>query len=117
MERKQMGERIRAFREKAGYSQQSIASFLDVDQSLVSKIEKGDRAISADMLEKLASLFGVELSTMLDENASSRSLAYAFRASDLSVSEMETISAINRIALNSEFMDILLKEKNCDRQD
>lgn len=105
-----IGERIRALRDKAGYSQQSVARFIGVDQSLISKIEKGERAITADMLEKLAALFGVELSALLDDNIPSRSLAFAFRANDLTVSDMEAISAINRIALNSEFMYNLLKE-------
>ena len=50
-----IGETIKALREGAGYNQQSIATFLKVDQSLISKIEKGERNIASDMLEKLAS--------------------------------------------------------------
>ena len=37
-------------------------------------------------------------------------LSVAFRANDLTNEDMETISVINRIALNSEVMGKLLKE-------
>ena len=47
-----VGENIRHLRELARFTQDNLASFLDVDQSLISKIEKGERCLSSDMLEK-----------------------------------------------------------------
>ena len=70
-----IGDNIRKLRDSAGYSQQSIAGFLKVDQSLISKIEKGERGISSDMLDKLASLFGIAASAILDDTASALPLA------------------------------------------
>jgi len=105
-----IGENIKKLRENAGYNQQSIASFLSVDQSLICKIEKGERSISADMLEKLASLFGVSEDSIVNPSAVVKSLSCAFRCSDLTVEEMEVVRAINKIAINSEFMNKVLEE-------
>ena len=56
-----IGKNIKTLRVEMGLSQSNIASFLNVDQSLISKVEKGERILSADMLEKLACLFGVSI--------------------------------------------------------
>ena len=106
---KQIGDNIHVLRENAGYTQTTLARFLNVDQSLVSKIEKGERNISTEMLEKLASLFGVTVDEIEDGQVSKLSLSYAFRGKDLNAKEMEAICVINKIALNSELMSVLLK--------
>ena len=108
---KVIGENLRILRDCAGYNQQSIAKFLGVDQSLISKIEKGERSISTDMLDKLASLFGITTSAIVNDVVVVRPLSCAFRCSELSSSDMEAISAINKIALNAESMNNLLEGK------
>lgn len=107
-----IGDNLRALRDNAGYNQQSIAAFLKVDQSLISKIENGERTISVDMLEKLAALFGVNSTEITKEGAVSKTLSCAFRCSELTSDEMEAISAINRIALNTEVMKKTLEAYN-----
>ena len=104
-----IGNNIKTLRDGMGFNQSNIACFLDVDQSLISKVEKGERILSADMLEKLACLFGVPVDAIEDGSIEASGLSFAFRASELSVEDMEAISAINRIALNSEYMAELLK--------
>jgi len=47
-----LGENIRALREIAGFTQSNLAQFLNVDQSLISEVEKGEGSLSADMLGK-----------------------------------------------------------------
>jgi len=104
-----IGRNIRTLRENAGYTQSNIAAFMGVDQSLVSKIEKGERALSADMIEKLAALYGVSVEQLENEQVEPSELSYAFRGSELSTEDMEAISAINRVALNAEFMCVILE--------
>ena len=104
-----IGNNIKVLRENIGYNQNNIAQFLEVDQSLISKIEKGERNISVDMLEKLACLFGVSVKDIKQNKIESSKLKIGFRACDLTLEDMKTISAINRIALNMEYMDGLLK--------
>ena len=106
---KQIGDNIHVLRENAGYTQTTLARFLNVDQSLISKIEKGERSISTEMLEKLASLFGVTVDEIEYDHISKSNLSFAFRGNDLNAKEMEAICVINKIALNSEFMSALLK--------
>ena len=107
-----IGENIRILRDNAGFNQQSIASYLKVDQSLISKIEKGERTISTDMLEKLAALFGVNAVEITKEGIVSGTLSCAFRCSELTADEMDAISAVNRVALNVEFMRKTLEACN-----
>lgn len=108
-----IGNKIQALRMKAGYTQSNVAQFLEVDQSLISKIEKGERALSAGMLEKLVTLFGVTVEQIETDAEVASRLTYAFRGSELSAKEMEAVYAINKIALNSQFMhDVLKREKN-----
>lgn len=110
MANKMIGENIRVLRDKAGFTQTNLAQFIGVDQSMISKIEKGERGLSAAMLEKLCALFGVTIEQMENEHVATSKLSFAFRGSDFSVTEMEAISAVNKIALNSEFLRVILKE-------
>lgn len=104
-----IGNNIKILRDNMGFSQSTIARFLNVDQSLISKVEKGERSLSTDMLEKLACLFGISIDAIESNTIETSNLSFAFRASDLSAEDLKAISAINRIALNSEYMAELLK--------
>lgn len=103
-----LGQRIKILREHSGFTQSNIAKYLQVDQSLISMAEKGRRALTSDMLDKLAVLFGVQLSAF-EEDADVWPLSFALRASEIDETDMETISSINRIALNCDFMTRLLE--------
>ena len=103
-----ISERMKAFRKSSGLSQANIACFLGVDQSLVSKAENGERSLSVEMLEKLAALYGVSMPDFEEYSLPVTPLKFALRAGELTTADMETVSAINRIALNSEFMAGLL---------
>jgi ribosome-binding protein aMBF1 (putative translation factor) len=54
-----IGTALKSLRERSGFTQSNIAKHLKVDQSLISKFETGERALTADMLEKRRRL-GVE---------------------------------------------------------
>lgn len=109
-----IGEALKSLRESSGFTQANIASFLKVDQSYISKYESGERSISVDMLEKLAILFGVDMSVFSDRTASTNTLSFALRASEISEEDFETICAINKIALNGNFMNKLLAGDYCN---
>lgn len=104
-----LGSRIKILREHNGFTQSNIAYYLKVDQSLISMVEKGKRALTSDMLEKLASLFGVQLSALHEAKIETKSLSIALRASEINEEDLETIGCINRIALNCSFMTDLLE--------
>ena len=62
-----------------------------------------------EIKKKLASLFGVTVSQLENQNVATSKLSFAFRGSEFSVAEMEAVSAINKIALNSEFMRVIIE--------
>lgn len=97
---------LKTLRERNKFSQQNIAEYLGIDQTTISKIEKGDRQITVDMLDKLACLYGIQSSDFMSEGISAE-LNHAFRAKDMTLDDLISISAINRIALNSSFMEKL----------
>ena len=107
--KKVLGENLRKLREGSGYNQESIAKFLGLDQTMISKIENGERSISVEMLDKLSSLFGVSTHDIVNNTVETKQLARAFRRIKVSDDDLEAISAINKIALNSEFMNSLLE--------
>jgi transcriptional regulator with XRE-family HTH domain len=65
--KKEIGARIRAARELAGVSRTRLADLLNVDASLVSRIESGDVGISAARLLTIAKLLDTRASVLLGE--------------------------------------------------
>jgi len=103
-----IGSKIKILREKSGFTQKNIADYLNVDQSLISKFEAGERPISADMLEKLAALFGLDMTCFNEAAEDFSPLSFALRAGEITGEDLEAVSAINKIALNSAYMARLL---------
>jgi len=60
-----LGENIKALRKQKGYSQETLASQLNVVRQTISKWEKGQSVPDAYMLEQIAELFEVPVSTLL----------------------------------------------------
>lgn len=52
-----IGELIRTLREKERYPLRKVAAFLDIDQAILSKIERGQRRLSKEQVIKLADFF------------------------------------------------------------
>ena len=52
-----IGKRIKGLRKDANLTQSKVAEFLSLDQSMIAKIERGERSISSDVIEKLSYLF------------------------------------------------------------
>jgi transcriptional regulator with XRE-family HTH domain len=107
-----VGKNAKQLREDNGFSQTSVAEFLNVDQSLISKLEKGERSINVDLLEKLANLYGCRVSDFNEDNPVGQRVKIAFRANTLSANDLKIIHDIKRIALNCVFMTNLLESDN-----
>ncbi len=103
------GKRFNDLRNMSGFTQSQIAEYLQVDQSYISKCEKNERQFSVDILEKAANLFGCSLDHFTNEDSDFSPLSIALRAKSVTVEDLETIAAINKIALNLRYMEDLLK--------
>ena len=102
-----IGEKIKSLRETAKVTQTQLAEFLSIDQSLISKIEKGERSISSDMLSNIATLFCYPLSKLLTEDEVKPTYNIAFRTTTISNDDLRALFVINKIALNQFKMDQL----------
>jgi transcriptional regulator with XRE-family HTH domain len=60
MKMENFGLYIRTLREKANLPLRKLASSLDIDQSTLSKIERGERQFTSDMIPKIAKVFSIE---------------------------------------------------------
>lgn len=60
-----IGENIRVFREIKGYSQEYLASQLDMTQSGYAKLESGQNTIKIDKLQKIAELLDTDIANLL----------------------------------------------------
>ena len=60
-----IGELIRSLREKEGWPLRKVAAFLDIDQAVLSKIERGQRKLKKEHVIKLADFFNYNEKEML----------------------------------------------------
>lgn len=107
-----IGETIKALREQCGFTQMNLAKYLKVDQSFISKVEKNERDITSDMLDRLSSLFGIDPDSFYDDALPEKRITVALRASEINEDDLEMISVINRITLNLNFMTKVLGDRD-----
>ena len=70
-----LSDNIKSLRKQNGYSQETLANQLNVVRQTISKWETGQSVPDADMLEKLAAVFEVPVSTLLGNNFSANNEA------------------------------------------
>ncbi len=106
-----IGANILKYRSYQGLTQQQVADFLGVTRELISLIESGKRDISVSNLNKLAELFGLHLSDLLEEDPKIQkvNLALAFRSDDSEI-DLESIASFRRIVMNYLKMETLKHE-------
>lgn len=104
-----IGENIKKMREEMGLNQAIIAQFLNVNQNTILKAEKGEVALSVDMLEKLSCLFGVTIENMKKENLKPTSYTFNFKNIKPTIEDINAIYATNQIFLNTLLMNNTLK--------
>ena len=105
-----VSKRFNELRNANGFTQSQMAEYLQVDQSNISKCEKNERQFSIDILEKAANLFGCSIEYFTNDDYKFAPIPIAFRAKGLMTEDLETIAAMNKIALNLRYMDDLIKE-------
>lgn len=105
-----IGCEMKKIRETNNLTQLQLAKFLNLDQSYISEFEKGEKNISADILEKLCDLFGYDLKYFENKKMIQKyvPMKIAFCSNKIQTEDLEAISAINRVAINIRFMNKLL---------
>lgn len=96
---KEIGQRLKSLREEHNYSQTQVANYLGIDQSNLSKMERGERKFQLSSLNKLCLLYDCSEDYILCKSDEYDKSKIAFR-SDGKVD-------LNVVAKANEIMDIL----------
>ena len=94
-----VGQNIRLFRDRLGFSQANLADFLGIAREQISYYENGTRNVPLDYLQKLADLFGIDAYDLLETDSGQQqvNVALAFRADDLTTQDLESMAAFRRV--------------------
>ncbi|OYQ46457.1 helix-turn-helix domain-containing protein [Flavobacterium aurantiibacter] len=98
MQRENTGEFIRQLREQAEMPLRKLAALLDIDQSTLSKLERGERPVSRQMLPIIAKTFKVnekELIVKFMSNQVAYQLADEIYAKDILMAAEEVLGYSN----------------------
>ena len=105
-----VGANVKRLRKRGGLTQEHVAQYLGIDQTLVSKVEAGQRSLGVASLERLCDLFFCTLDDLLDDGPqTSEAKAVAFRADGFGVDDLQALAAIERIVCNLEDLAALEK--------
>ena len=91
---------IKEIRKKNKLTQKQLAEYLDVDQSLICRIEKGERTLNMALVEKICNLFNCTPEDVFGENDVSVFMKFSFKANKLQKEDLEAIAAVNKIIKN-----------------
>lgn len=110
MENERIGARIKQLRKESKITQEQMASYLKVDQSMVTKLENGTRSLNVTLIDKICNLFGCSQAYLLGEDDSYIPLNFAFRSNGVQAEDLESIAAVNRIVMNIRMMNELVED-------
>lgn len=103
MEQKELHLRLKKLRKDCKLTQEQMAKYLGVDQTLITKLENGTRAMSVTIMDQLCSLFGCTEAYLLGQSNAYIPLNFAFRANSIQGEDLQSIAAVNKIAMNIRY--------------
>ena len=107
----EMNLRLKELRKESKITQEQLAKYLNVDQSLVARLENGSRSLNVSLIDNICSLFGCTEEYLLGESEEYIPLNFAFRSSGINEEDLESIAVINKIAMNLRYMNKLTGDK------
>ena len=106
-----MNERLKTLRKESKITQTQLAQFLDVDQSMITKLESGSRSFNTTMIDKICSLFGCSEEYLMGESEDYIPLNFSFRSSGIEAEDLKSIADVNKIVMNLKFMNELTGDR------
>ena len=97
--------RLKELRKESKLTQEQLANYLKVDQTLITKLENGTRNLNVTLIEKLCSLFGCTEDYLLGREDANLPLNFAFRSNKIQAEDLESIAAVNKIVMNIRYMN------------
>ena len=100
--------RLKQLRKDSKITQEQLAKYLNVDQTMITKLENGTRSLNVSMIEKICNLFGCSDAYLMGEDDAYIPLNFAFRSNGIQTEDLEGIAVINRIAMNIRYMNEMM---------
>ena len=100
--------RLKQLRKESKITQEQLAKYLNVDQSMITKLENGTRSLNVSMIEKICNLFGCSDAYLMGVDDAYIPLNFAFRSNGIQTEDLEGIAVINRIAMNIRYMNEMM---------
>jgi len=107
----QLGSRIRVLRKEMEWSQEKLGEKADLHPTYVGGIERGERNVSLENLEKLASAFNVSLAELFDFPEPNRSKRQAVESKIASLARNQDSRGLEFILNFTEAFDQWAKGK------
>lgn len=102
--------RLKELRKNSKLTQEQMAQYLGVDQSMVTKLENGTRVLNVSLIEKISSLFCCTEDYLFGRSDEYIPMNFAFRANSILAEDLESIAAVNRLARNIRYMNKMIGE-------
>ncbi|TYB82630.1 MAG: helix-turn-helix transcriptional regulator [Kosmotoga sp.] len=107
--------RLKEYRENAGFSQKKAAEELNIERTILSKIENGKRRLDPYLLFQMAKLYKISPEELLDIEKKEPNFQFLFRDADkLNKNSREVLEKISEIMDNIFFLEDLLNDKSKD---
>lgn len=106
-----IGKNLKLFRGFNRFTQEQVADFLGLNnRSTYSNYESGDREAPLEVLEKCADLYGCDMTLFFEDNETSVNdmLICAFRADNISASDMAEVAKFKNVVKNYLKINTLL---------
>ena len=110
MEENTRNIRLKQLRKESKITQEQLAQYLEVDQSLITKLENGTRSMNTTLIEKICNLFGCTSAYLMGEDDVYIPLNFAFRANGIQAEDLESIAMVNKIVMNIRYMNEMIGE-------
>lgn len=110
MDNKKIGIKIKNIRQKISMSQKQLAELWGVDQSLISKIENGERSVSLNQLEKLCNVSLIGMEYFFNDNDDSINNSIYFRTNSNNKILVSEMAVIGKIVKNIRLIKEILNE-------
>ncbi len=107
-----VSSRMKRLREDNKYSQKEVADFLEMDQSYISKIEKGERNLNEVAFDKLCLLYNCSPDYLLGNSDDYELPKIAFRSDEKA--DLFAISKMNQITNYLKFLRDVEEDINND---
>ena len=103
-----IGGRLKQLRIEHNFTQKQIADYLCFNQGQIAKLEKNERKLKHDSLNKLCKLYKCSPQYILKGEGEYSKINLAYRADNKNL-ELETIAEMNNIINNLEFLSRINK--------